>query len=95
MLFKKLTYVMLDLENSPTWKEFILAMKMLPNNKTPGLNNVQPNSFNTIHIKNLRHHFNFIWNSEKEQLISLNGTKARWFQFLKVETYLNIISGEE
>ena len=52
--------VMEDLDDPPLWKEFICAIQELINDKSPGLNVVPPNVFNSMSEENLCHHFDFI-----------------------------------
>ena len=51
---------MSELDDEPTWAEFMTAVVELTNDKAPGLNNVPPNAFKAMDEDSLLHHFNFI-----------------------------------
>ena len=56
----RLRELMSELDDKPTWDEFMTAVVELTNDKAPGLNNVPPNDFNQMEEDSLLHHFNFI-----------------------------------
>ena len=51
---------MRDLDATPSWAEFICAIKYLTNGKSPIINGVPPNALKLMLEENLRHHFNLI-----------------------------------
>ena len=49
-----------ELDSAPEWAELIIAVVELTNDKSPGLNNVPPNTFKAMISENLIHLFDFI-----------------------------------
>ena len=51
---------MRELDEVPTWEEFMNAVAKHTNKKSQGINNVSPNYFKKMSETNLLHQFNFI-----------------------------------
>ena len=60
--------VMRELDVTPFWSEFNIAIIELTNNKAPGLNGIPPNTFKSMNKENLRHHFYFITEFREDQI---------------------------
>ena len=52
--------VSIELDSTPEWAEFIIAVVELTNDKSLGLNNAPPNAFKAMTAENLLHLFGFI-----------------------------------
>ena len=57
-----------ELDSTPEWAEFIIAVVELTNDKSPGLNNVPPNAFKVMTADNLLHLFDFIFEFWEDML---------------------------
>ena len=87
--------VMHELDNLPTWAEFIIAVTELTNDKAPGLKNVPPNAFKAMSDENLRYHFDFIIEFWENNSNLRSGTKAKSFLFPKAGIFPTPINGGE
>ena len=85
---------MWELDASISWEELRKAIAKLANGKSPGLNDVPPDAFKALTDEILRTLLAFLNSFGTTRLISLNGTKSKWYQCQRVGILLIPTKGE-